>query len=545
MSRLRYIALITVLVALSCSREDNLSINESVLRISPATHNQTKSLVDDTNIETKEIGIQITNPTGSNFYALNSEFGNLKLVKPVDQAWITKNGEGIKKDVVLTNDYAKIYAYYPYIPANVAGVGESAYMALDIPRQSTSGYVEDYLWGAQGTTTPGGAISINASNSSVQLKLNHSLTLVAFVIYKDGYEGAGNITKMDLMCKSGNIFRVNKESLNDLKMSLSNGVMTGGDLVSKITITDINSTIIESDPGNDKDTLLKYSNIQALLVPASFPKKEDMEFSIEVDGNIYTVALSGTDPLQIQAGIGYVIKAKLNPRMLNIVGVQEWSRVEHEVSSGYDDLWYGMQPVQIGSLLWAPVNAGYDPSHPYGLLYQWHRKYGQGFDGETPALSTIEGPTDIGNANNVINKNIFFTSQFAPYDVISPSLSSWSMSIEYNPCPAGWRVPTGGEFQSIIDSGFTYTDLGLNNLKGLWIGGNHNTDLAGSVFFPFAGYRNDSGGVSGRASSPRGMYWSTSVSGSEATLLWMSSISKFVVNSAKSRGQSVRCVKPL
>jgi uncharacterized protein (TIGR02145 family) len=204
-----------------------------------------------------------------------------------------------------------------------------------------------------------------------------------------------------------------------------------------------------------------------------------------------------------------------------------------------------MQPVQIGSLLWAPVNAGYDPTHPYGLLYQWHRKYGQSFDGETPTTLTAAGPTSIGNANDIVNKNIFFTSQFSPYDVITPSLSSWSMSSEYNPCPVGWRVPSSEEFQSIIDSGFTYADLGLNNLKGLWIGGNHNTDLVGSLFFPFAGYRNDSGSISGRSGTPRGMYWSTSVSGSDATFLWMSNVSKSFVNSAKSRGHSIRCVKSL
>jgi uncharacterized protein (TIGR02145 family) len=545
MSRLRYTALITVLVALSCSKENNLSINESVLRISPATQNQTKSLVDDTNIETKEIGIQITEPSGGDFYASNSEFGNIKLVKPVDQSWITEDGEGLKKDVVLTNDYAKIYAYYPFIPANVTGVGESAYMALDIPRQFTSGYVEDYLWGAQATTTPGGASSINATNSSVQLKLNHSLTLVAFIIYKDGYEGAGTITKMDLICKSGNIFRVNKESSNDLNMRLTNGEITGGDLISTITITDINSTILESDPGTNQDTLLKYSNIQTLLVPTSFPKKEYLEFSIEVDGNIYTVSLAGTDPMQLVEGNAYIIKAKLNPRMLNIVGVQDWSRVEYEVSSGYDDLWYGMEPVQIGSLLWAPVNAGYEPdSNPYGLMFQWHRKYGQIFGTTTLAA----GPVDLSTGNDPANSLKLYTSAISPYDWCNSRQSVWDMSESYNPCPVGWRVPTYLEMLDLKQSGSTWVNAGeggLDNIAGRWFAGNHNSDRSGSIFLPAGGIIGNNGVSTYRFSSSNGQYFTTDISGDNAYRLRFTSTIVECSSANRAAGLSIRCVKDL
>ncbi|MDD2491855.1 MAG: fimbrillin family protein [Bacteroidales bacterium] len=542
MSRLRYIALITVLIALSCSKENNLSINESVLRISPATQNQTKSLVDDTNIETKEIGIQITDPSGNGFYASNSEFGNIKLVKPVDQSWITEDGEGLKKDVVLTNDYAKIYAYYPFIPANVTGVGESAYMALDIPRQFTSGYVEDYLWGAQATTTPGGASSINATNSSVQLKLNHSLTLVAFIIYKDGYEGAGTITKMDLICKSGNIFRVNKESSNDLNMRLTNGEITGGDLISTITITDINSTILESDPGTNQDTLLKYSNIQTLLVPTSFPKKEDLEFSIEVDGNIYTVSLAGTDPMQLVEGNAYIIKAKLNPRMLNIVGVQDWSRVEYEVSSGYDDLWFGIPPVEIAGLLWAPVNMGYDPiSNPYGLFYQWHRKYGQ-----KSTCSKTAGPVTLAEGNSIQNSNTFYTISSTPYYWYAPPDDVWSTLPQYNPCPDGWRVPSNSEILALISAGSTWVNAGaggMNDMAGRWFGGSHSTNHSGSVFIPASGRITPTGLF--QAPGAYCMMWiADKVSGEYKNLLFtdasVASQSSYIGN-----GLSVRCVKDL
>jgi len=544
--RLKIIALFTVLIILSCSKEITLNTQKSILRISPATNLQSKALIDDGNISLQHIGIQITNSDGSQLYSNNNEYNNLRLLRPeVTGPWIFDDGNNNTTDVLLTGDNAKIFAYYPFSPTLFSGTGESASLKLDIPRQHTSGYISDYLWSSQSTTIPSGTNQINAGNSVVQIKLNHSLALVAFVIYKDEYAGSGNISKMDLKCASGNIFKVNKEISNDLKMNLSDGTISGGDLVSQITITDINKTLLNSDPGENPDTLLKYSNIKFLLAPVTFPSKGDIQFSIEIDGITYNAAFSGADPLQMIEGNVYAFKAKLSPRMLTITGVQEWTRVDYEGSSGYDDLWYGMEPVQIGSLLWAPVNAGYDQAHPYGLLYQWHRKYGQSFDGETPTVLTIAGPTDLLSASSIFNKNIFYTISESPHDFINAPQSSWSMSLDYNPCPVGWRVPTTADFQSLIASGMTYTDFGLNNIKGCWFGGNHNTNLVGSVFLPLAGYRNDSGGVSGRFVSPRGMYWAEDVTGSDADMLWFSNISTSLISAAKSRGQSIRCVKSL
>ena len=46
--------------------------------------------------------------------------------------------------------------------------------------------------------------------------------------------------------------------------------------------------------------------------------------------------------------------------------------------------------IKISNTIWAPVNAGYSSIYKYGLLYQWHRKYGQTYD-ESPAPTKTAG----------------------------------------------------------------------------------------------------------------------------------------------------------
>ena len=70
----------------------------------------------------------------------------------------------------------------------------------------------------------------------------------------------------------------------------------------------------------------------------------------------------------------------------------------------------------IGSTVWAPVNCGYhEIDYPYGKLYQWGRKYGQGYDDsdanhpQIPFTSlTYMRTLDFGQST--INENNFFVT---------------------------------------------------------------------------------------------------------------------------------------
>lgn len=138
--------------------------------------------------------------------------------------------------------------------------------------------------------------------------------------------------------------------------------------------------------------------------------------------------------------------------------------------------------VRLAGRIWAPVNAGYSSVYKYGLMYQWHRKYGQTYD-EAPAREGLQGPINLDVANDIANSGRFINAQ----SPIVPEQEIWNMTSAYNPCPAGWEVPSVNDFAALIKEGKSSDKSGLDGLPGLWIGGNHNTDHSGSLFLPLAG----------------------------------------------------------
>lgn len=203
--------------------------------------------------------------------------------------------------------------------------------------------------------------------------------------------------------------------------------------------------------------------------------------------------------------------------------------------------WDSMDEVVIGGITWAPVNSGYSTTLPYGLLYQWSRIYGQGYDLiETPTFVTAT-PSDISTVNNVGNANKFYKPTSSPYDCLTARATTWSPT--YNPCPIGWRVPSKAEFEILIASGSTWVASGVNGKPGRWFGGNHATDKVGSLFLPAAGIRGYDSGAGLR--NEWGGYWTETPDGNFANALFFTeTISPYIEGGRyRAGGHSIRCVK--
>lgn len=221
---------------------------------------------------------------------------------------------------------------------------------------------------------------------------------------------------------------------------------------------------------------------------------------------------------------------------------------------------------KIDGVVWAPVNCGYkEPTDeskgfPYGKLYQWGRKYGQGYsatyDASTPTIKS--GPVALATGQSSSNANVFYTCTPAPYNWCKTREDYLWSSGGYSPCPSGWRVPTADELGALDDNKSEWTTY--EDKTGYWFSGSvPYSDSIPAIFLPAAGlryYHVDSynGGPYSRNSA--GIYWSSKsayyYSGASsywtgAYVLRFNETDSSVESSKRYRayGYSVRCVQIL
>ena len=250
----------------------------------------------------------------------------------------------------------------------------------------------------------------------------------------------------------------------------------------------------------------------------------------------------------------------------SISGDIEGSETPEEPQEGdYVDE-YGInhgQGVEIDGVVWAPVNCGYHATdYKYGKLYQWGRKYGQGYDGDlwdvdgnyigeysdASVPSIVSGPVSLAIGQLESNSNNFYTSSS---DWLTPQNDAlWNsgtednpVKTEYDPCPEGWRLPTEAELNNLSSNKSTWTTY--EGQVGYWFSGSEPYSIAVSrVFFPASARCQYNNGIAYHRGE-FGNYWSSRPISSGAYNLYFFSNNAYGQNSVRSNGYSVRCVKDL
>ena len=212
------------------------------------------------------------------------------------------------------------------------------------------------------------------------------------------------------------------------------------------------------------------------------------------------------------------------------------------------------------TLIWAPVNCGYEAEikdggqtsykgYPFGKLYQWGRKDGQGYiDIAYEDNSYPYEPSTNPSGNPDPDKF---------YQDWSLTAAQWPENS--NPCPEGWRVPTSEELISLVQ-GLNQNDY-LSGLSSHWVSSNsdknskhygqpgfhfygNTSEKSEKVFFPAAGfYKYDLSGTQIRGLS--GCYWSATANGA-GNAWYMDFNRKGYIDTyydGHAYGRSVRCVK--
>jgi uncharacterized protein (TIGR02145 family) len=169
------------------------------------------------------------------------------------------------------------------------------------------------------------------------------------------------------------------------------------------------------------------------------------------------------------------------------------------------------------------VSLSRDDSISFGDLYQW----GRGTDGHQCRKSNIGGPISKEDMPGHSN----FISSYYESDWRNPqnnSLWQGEQGIN-NPCPVGYRLPTDTEWQEEFMS---------------WDSLNSYGAFKSPLKLSFTGYRRSFDGSLPTNSHVFGCYWSSTVYGSNAQVLYFSEDNNVsIVNQKRIFGYAVRCIK--
>ena len=208
--------------------------------------------------------------------------------------------------------------------------------------------------------------------------------------------------------------------------------------------------------------------------------------------------------------------------------------------------------IAVAGVIWAPVNCGYEPAtsdykgYPYGKLYQWGRKYGQGYDSTDASYPSGEnmmaGPVMPIWGSSETYKDAFFygSGDWCNQQIDDLWVDGEGKKTKKDPCPSGWRVPTYDELSALR---MNYSWSTKDTQSGSYFVGEY-TYIGGlpQVFFPAAGSRNYYGG-SAVDRDNGGNYWSSRPNGNYAYGLGFSDGGTRMGNNDSANGYSVRCVQ--
>jgi uncharacterized protein (TIGR02145 family) len=158
-----------------------------------------------------------------------------------------------------------------------------------------------------------------------------------------------------------------------------------------------------------------------------------------------------------------------------------------------------------------------------GDLYQW----GRGADGHQCRNSSTT--TTLSSTDQPGHGAFILSSTALPYDWRSPQNNNLWQGVNgvNNPCPSAYRLPTDAELEAERTS---------------WLSNYQAGAFVSPLKLPLAGVRSGSDGSLYSVGS-NGIYWSSTVAGTNARNLYFNSGGAGMQNSTRADGYSVRCLK--
>lgn len=263
MKKLLFILLVAFITLFSsCSRE-----TETFIAPAPAVSAlNIKAFVSDTPktratissfLNGSALGLFVTSGSLSNPYNGVASNNNIKS---------TLNGSNwtLAPAVYLSPAPATVFAYYPYS----SGVANGTAVPVEHNRQT------DYLYGTHTT----GQSTINSSNPTVNLTMNHALSLVQFKLAKTNYTGAGVLTKIEISNKAGKTCLYSEGLMN-----ISTGTITNTSNKNQGVALNMTYSLPTSLPS------VAPSYLKVMVLPVSATTNDgDIQILFTIDGKVYT-----------------------------------------------------------------------------------------------------------------------------------------------------------------------------------------------------------------------------------------------------------------
>ena len=499
---------------------------------------------------------------------------NIALYPFIDDAYVEKSGENYK----VTSKLPSIQTYVAESFSNSAFPMVAVSENNELTFKNVCGAIKLQLKGTQTIKT----IVIEGKNNE---KLSGAATVTA---YPSGLAPAITMspdasTSVTLACGDG--VQLTENAATDFIIALPPVLFSKGFTV-KVTDSDSRTYTVETDKANtvlrssilvmpvvklgeaggdpeDEEDVIPVLDIQGLKTSLFLQQSYTYTLTAEVmplEATYKTLTWSSSAPLVATVDQNGVVTAVSDGKavitveaggIISTCSVTVYSPAT--ATADYVDE-YGVnhgKGIALGPHVWAPVNCGYHATeYPYGKLYQWGRKYGQGlggvYDAHEPVL--IENPVDLDIGQNKAMANYFFRDSndwlsTSNYELWNCGTKSSPVKTGYDPCPEGWRVPTNEELGdlAVFDYDFT-TNEGLTGMLF------YDVQLLDSqVFLPASGYRSG-WGDSLRWVRSDGYYWSSSYGGFGAYLLSFNNNNLDLpfgdLNSgSRVHGLSVRCLQ--
>ena len=526
MSAKRYIILLSALVIVGCSKFEPVDNGGVIKKDNLVEMKALVSLGSEDDPETRTTVGTLNNGSFPVYWSASGEVlrviedidGNARVYSSTGYSLLNNQSSALFNFSLNPSSDGSNYSYFAISPS-------SAYLSLN----SSGKYVSLTLPNAQ---TPGSNFADSKALLLQGSSTNHSSQPSSIGFHLAHLSAYMKVTIKDLPLQRWE--KVERVTIKFPGKALSGGAFYHYNTGKVVTDSTTYKNYVNVNTNSTNSTFVVF----LASWPITISNGNTMIVTVKTSGNTYSRTITFTKTIKFEKG-------ELSKFTVNMASAKS-------PNSYYENGSYLGEGVNIGGVIWAPVNCGYNAkNYPYGRMFQWGRPFGSGYSTAydarafTPVHSTTSH-TEGAKESNAFN---FYYTGVTPDDWLpSPDNTIWNTGTDasprrtkYDPCPSGWRVPSNAEMNALKGRSSDWTTY--NGQKGRWFSGSTTySATVPAIFLPAAGWISYADAKAG-GRGQYGRYWTSYISSSFPVSLRFDTDGKSLHTAERASAFSVRCVK--